>query len=52
MNDKINSYKNGLVDYAQKVEVRRISKHIMKCKPLRENRVISRSTVTATGISA
>lgn len=52
MKNKINSYRKGLVDYASKVEIRRISKPIMKSKQLRYARVISRSTVTATDISA
>lgn len=52
LNDKINSYGNGLVNYASKVGIRRISKPIIKSKPLRYARVISRSIVTVTGISA
>jgi hypothetical protein len=44
MNDKIDSYRKGLVDYVEKLKEYQ--------NLLRNARVIPRSTVTATGIVA
>jgi hypothetical protein len=50
VNDKIDSYGKGLVEYVEKQQVRRIPKPVNKTKPIEG--CLSRSTVRATSTSA